>query len=353
MNQIRFTKLTYVLLLFVLVACQAQATSVSTTAPPLATAIPATVTLTATPALTAKPSAAPVIAEWKVSNPSFIAFGFGSVWVTDHYGHNITRIDPVSNKVIAVIQGTGSNPEQALEVGDLLWVSGQANDATLIDPITNTLTKSTLKGGLLFMAFGFNSVWITTRGNTLDRIDPATSEVIASIPLEDGNSDCMNEVLIPVLVTAAAVWVTQCDKAELIKIDPLTNSVVAKTPYATLIDEAKTQTTIPAGKGTDFIWVMAWDGIEVGLLRVDPTTGAGLTFLPLSPAQSGDGFIAVTDEAVWLAGNGQINRVNVATNQIDATYSTASGRLKIGVDFGSVWLRNYEKNLIQRLDVAP
>ncbi len=42
MNQTRFSKLFYVLLLFVLVACQAQATSVPTTAPLPATAIPST-----------------------------------------------------------------------------------------------------------------------------------------------------------------------------------------------------------------------------------------------------------------------------------------------------------------------
>ena len=63
--------------------------------------------------------------------------------------------------------------------------------------------------------------------------------------------------------------------------------------------------------------------------------------------------MAVTDEAVWFGGNGQINRVNIATNQIDATFTTAPGWLKIGIGFGSVWLRNYQENLIQRLDIAP
>ena len=42
MNQTRFSKLSYVLLLFVLVACQAQATVVPTTAPIPATAVPPT-----------------------------------------------------------------------------------------------------------------------------------------------------------------------------------------------------------------------------------------------------------------------------------------------------------------------
>jgi hypothetical protein len=94
-------------------------------------------------------------------------------------------------------------------------------------------------------------------------------------------------------------------------------------------------------------------GIPEGLLRIDPNTVTGLTFLPLTPERSGDGFIAVTDNAVWMAGDGRINRVNVATNQIDATYTTDQGRLKIGIGFVSVWLRNFEKSRIQRLDIAP
>jgi len=109
------------------------------------------------------------------------------------------------------------------------------------------------------------------------------------------------------------------------------------------------QTTVPVGKGTAFIWRI----VPGGLLRIHPITGAGLTYLPLDAQQLGDGSFAVSDNAVWLAGDGQINRVNVVTNQIDATYTTDPGRLKIGIGFGSIWLRNFEKKLIQRLDIAP
>jgi hypothetical protein len=354
MKHIRFSKLLYVLLLFVLVACQAQATSVPTVVPLPATAVPPTsipptqVTPTATQIPTAKPLDAPVIAEWKVSNPSGVYIGFDSVWIPGHHDSTTTRIDPASNKVIAVIQGTGDHAEQALAVGDVLWVTGQLNDTTWIDPKTNTVptTVPRVEGHLHYIAYGFNSLWITTRDNKLDRVDPATSQIIASIPYADGIAGCQGFVF----ASTTAIWVDQCDHAELIKVDPATNSVVSKTPYATLIDEAKAQTTVPAGKGTDFIWVSNVGG----LLRIDSKTGAGLTFLPLSPVQSGDGFLAVTDEAIWFGGLGQINRVNVATNQIDATYTTDPGSIiHLAIGFGSVWLENYELNLVQRLDIAP
>ena len=324
--------------------------------PSASTALPVTVAPTAAPSQvptatsvpTAKPLGEHVIAEWKVNNPSGVYIGFDSVWIPGHHDKTTTRIDPATNQVIAVIQGTGDHAEQALAVGDVLWVTGQRNDTSWIDPKTNTVSTTVppVPGELHYIAYGFNSLWITTRDNKLDRVDPTTSEIIASIPYADGRADCQGFVF----ATTAAVWVDMCDKAELIRVDPATNSVVSKTPYATLIEEAKAQTTIPSGKGTDFIWM----SVVGGLLRIDPNTGAGLTFLPLTPEQQGDAFLAVSDQAIWFGGLGQINRLNVATNQIDATYITDPGTIiHLAIGFGSVWLENYDRNLVQRLDVEP
>jgi len=332
--------------------CGAAAAGAGTSASIDASATAATPARTLKPVPTEKPLGPHVVAQWRLTNPSFIAFGFGSVWVTDHHNNKITRIDPVSNKVAAVIEGTGSHPEDALEVGSLLWVTGQSDDMVLIDPATNTVTR-TIKGDHLFMDYGFKSVWITTRDNHLERFDPTTAEITASIPVGEGEDDCMNDVV----ATATAVWVISCDTGELIKVDPATNTVVARITFGTLIDQGKAHVGVPAGKGTDSIWIpMQGDeggGASSGLLRVDPVTSAGSAWLPLKSGLAGDGFNAVTDEAVWLAGSEKYSRVDVATNKISATYPTESGRLKIGISFGSVWLRNYEQELIQRLDVQP
>lgn len=305
MNLVRISSLGYVGVLFAFVACQAVVTPLaSPTIPP-----------------TAAPTLAPlgehVIAEWQVISPAGIFIGTDSVWVPGHGTGITTRIDPASNKIIAAV-----SPDKAEQA-----------------PV----------------AQGFGSVWITTSYNTLDRVDPADrSSVLASIILEDGSQDILNGVF----VTTAAVWVYQSDKAELIKVDPATNRIVSKTPWTTLIAEAKAQTTVPVGKGTDFLWQqIAGDegggGITKGLLRLDPNSGAGLTFLPWSADHEGDGPITVTDEAVWHSAGGHIYRINVATNQIDATYPTATGIVHLAIGFGSVWLTNYERSLVQRLDVAP
>ena len=356
MHRTRLSMLLCIGMLSALVACEARVT------PPASTAASPTSSSTAVPPIgtsTAKPIGEHVIAEWTVDNPSGVFIGFGSVWVPGHHDRTTTRIDPASNTVIAVVQGTGFHSEEALEVGDVLWVTGQQNDTTWIDPKTNTAPASAprVPGQLHNIAYGFDSVWITTAGNVLDRIDPATGKIISSTRYEDGVADCQGFVA----ATATAVWVEECDTAELIKIDPATNGVVSKTPYATLIAQAQAQPTLAAGRGTDSIWIcIPQDQLKSdssyaqGLLRVDPNHASGLAFLPLTPEQAGSGYIAVTDESVWLGGSGQINRVNVVTNRVDATYLTDPGTIiQVAFGFGSVWLENYSKNLVQRLDAAP
>jgi hypothetical protein len=56
---------------------------------------------------------------------------------------------------------------------------------------------------------------------------------------------------------------------------------------------------------------------------------------------------------VWLGGDGQIARFNVATNEIDATYEVHRGYANVGIGFGSVWVAYEREGLVQRLDIAP
>lgn len=287
---------------------------------------------------------ATVLAEWQMNHPADLAFGFDAVWIPSLRTNSTMRIDPATNQLVTEIKGTGFRAKRALVTADRVWVTGQSNDTVAIDPQTNTVGVA-VPGMHTGLAYGFGSIWTTSNNDGLDRVDPATGEIITSIPLGDGVIDCWNEVYI----ADAAVWVDHCDEGELIKVDPTTNRIVTKLSNEQLISAAKAQATIPTGKGTDFVWRV----VAGGLLRTDPTTGAGLTFLPLRREQSGDAWVTVTDDAVWLSGDGQINRVNVATNQIEATYLTYPGITKVGIGFGSVWVIYEFDDRVQRLDIAP
>jgi len=347
MNQTSFPKLSYVLLLFVLVACQAQATSVPTTAPILATAA-LLAEATTIPPTTAPKAATPtpkVIAEWKIVHPEDIVFGFDSVWVPSRRSPNeTTRIDPVTNQIVTVINGTGYLAKSAAVTDDAVWVAGQSDDLAPIDPATNTVGTK-IPGNHPRIAFGFGSIWaVGHQGEPLDRVNPATSTILASIPLGGKVSDSGEEN--GVWITSSAVWVFANN--ELIKIDPATNSISSRIFAHDAQVQAKAQTDIPSGKGTDFLWLL-WNG---GLLRLDPNTGVGLTFLPLGFS---DGGLAITDESVWVSNyNGnQLERINIATNAVDQAYTIDHGATAVAAGLGSVWLAFNEADLVQRLDVAP
>ena len=233
--------------------------------------------------------------------------------------------------------------KSAVVVGDSVWIAGQLNDLAPIDSKTNTLGAK-VPGNHPRITYGFGSIWaVGHQGEPLDRVNPATSNIIASIQLGGKVSDSSEEN--NVLVTAAAVWVIS--NGELIKIDPATNRISVRTTLDKIGEEAKAQATIPAGKGSDFIW---WR-LDQGLVRIDPNTGVGLTLLP---AIRDDISIAVTDDALWVVDNqGLLSRVNVATNQIDATYKVRPGASRVVVGLGSLWLAYTDATLVQRLDITP
>ena len=292
-----------------------------------------------------------VIAEWNKTLPEGIAFGFGSAWVPGHRDpRNTIRIDPNTNQVTATIDSTGSLAISILVAGDYVWVAGQNDDMSKIDPKTNMIVAR-VTGTHTFLAYAFGSIWSTTSEGEgrLDRIDPETAKIVTSIDLGTGHPENLN----PVVATANALGVLNPDGTELIKIDPTTNAIVSKTLYTGLIKQAKLQTAQPQGKGTDFVWLVTTDPDnpqDCGLLQIDPSMTKGLAFWPVGVDCNPP---TVTEKSIWLSGNAQIDRFNLAANKIDATYQVQNGASAVGIGFGSVWVLYEEPGIIQRLDITP
>lgn len=107
-------------------------------------------------------------------------------------------------------------------VGDAVWVAGQADDLAPIDVKSNTVGAQ-VAGNHPRIAYGFGSFWAAGhQGVPLDRIDPATGEIIATIPLTGTGCDLSIED--DVWVAGPAVWVLS-DNGALLKVDPATNRV--------------------------------------------------------------------------------------------------------------------------------
>lgn len=208
---------------------------------------------TAAQASPSEPHKASVIAEWQIHFPQSIAVGSDAVWVPSRRDPNVTtRIDPMTNEIVTVIKGTGYLAKSAVVVGDSVWVAGQLDDLAPIDAKTN-IVGAKVPGDHPRIAYGFGSVWaVGHQGQPLDRVDPATGQIIASLPLTGTGSDSSEEN--DVWVAGPAVWVTSGNGA-LIKVDPATNSVSLRTTVDQVVEDAMLQTSVLAGKGSDFLWL--------------------------------------------------------------------------------------------------
>ncbi len=294
----------------------------------------------------AAPPSAAVIAEWSIHFPQSIAIGSDAVWVPSRRDPNVTtRIDPATNVIVSVIEGTGFKAKSAVVVGDAVWVAGQADDLAPIDARSNTVGAK-VAGNHPRIAYGFGSLWAAGhQGVPLDRIDPATGEIIATIPLTGTGSDLSTEN--DVWVAGPAVWILSGNGA-LLKVDPATNSVTLRTTIDQVVEEAAVQTRVPAGKGGDFLW-LSDPHIPHGVVRIDAESGVGLTLIP-----NASGALAITDDAVWAGSyDGTLYRINVATNEVDATYEFPARMTHLVVGFGSLWAASDATNQVVRLDIRP
>jgi len=218
--------------------------------------------------------------------PDWVAILPDSVWISNKPKGAITRLDPKTNKVAAIVR-VGKEPCSGL-------------------------------------AAGFGSVWVPNCGDkTLSRVDIATNKVVATIPL--GPADTEGGIT----VSEDSVWYLTDPKGVLSRIDPATNQAVA-------------EIAVPPGSYTAFygegaVWVTSTLGNS--LTRVDPKTNLVVATIPVGKAPR---FLAVGEGAVWTLnqGDGTVSRVDPKTNKvvgtIDAGLSGQGGDIAAGE--GSIWV---------------
>lgn len=181
-------------------------------------------------------------------------------------------------------------------------------------PSSAPLAVSTFKveRGITGVAFGFDSVWVASQQQIL-RLDPATGDMIATIPFD---ADDYGKVS----AGADAVWVTAGGKS-VAEIDPGTNSIVA-----TLKTEAE---VAGLGTGGGFLWVST---SEQGgrLLKVEPVDASVVASVSVPP-----GSLQYSDGTVWVFGEDAAAQVDATTMAVQRTDFPV--RAPAVVDGRSVW----------------
>ncbi len=203
----------------------------------------------------------------------------------------------------------GAQPDRVVVGAGAVW-AGDVGDLIRVDPRTGALRR--VPDAATPIAVGDGAVWARAllRFDTVERLDPSTDAVVATISLPG----------LPAAIAAGptAVWIVD-STGVLTRIDPATNTVAATIPLGVLgFGVASTPTAIWASGQTP-------DG-TFELWRVDPATNAVVATLdtsgPCSP-------LASAGEATW-AQCGVAQHVDPTSNQLVATSTSALNGLAVG-----------------------
>jgi YVTN family beta-propeller protein len=172
------------------------------------------------------PATNKLVAEIYVAPGSFgITGNNDAVWVTSAEKNVVSRVDPHTNLVVETIP-VGKAPRFIASGEGAVWTLNQG-DGTVsrIDPKTNTVAATIdvgVPGTGGDIAAGEGSVWVTSFGYPLSRIDPATNAVVQQFVGSGGDA---------VRVGHGFVWLTDLRNGVVWRIDP-------RRAEATLADEA-------------------------------------------------------------------------------------------------------------------
>jgi DNA-binding beta-propeller fold protein YncE len=154
------------------------------------------------------------------SVPGIVAASPDSLWVLADEKTTLSRIDPVQNTVVAEIR-LPAGCRNLLFSEAALWVACPGENKVLrINPATNLVEKRIeVSENPVALAGGEGSIWAYCRKNgKVDRIDPKTNKVSKSVDIGLPNSDA------EIAVGEGSVWVSSTGYP-ITRIDPKTEAV--------------------------------------------------------------------------------------------------------------------------------
>ncbi len=215
----------------------------------------------------------------------------GSLWVASCKELSVFRLDIESGRVTARIM-TGladTDGELSLAAGEgSIWVLSSAEGIlSRVDIERNEVAAEiTVLPHSYAAVFAYNAVWITNSGppgdtsGSVQRIDPATNQVVATIPTGP----------VPRFLAGGegGVWTLNWGDGSVTRIDPHTNQRVVDIPLG--MEGGGGDIATGAGR----VWVR---GTKVLLASIDPATNR-VTTIYGPPA--GSGAVRVADDLVWI-----------------------------------------------------
>jgi virginiamycin B lyase len=304
----------------------------------------------------------------------------GSEWAVPKPGIKEVQVPFASISASATIKA-GGTADWALVTEDAVWIASTKPNAVLrIDPSTNKILALIKVPGEVCsgLASGFGSIWVPLCGNraALVRVDAAKNMITATLPIGPAGPEG------GITASEDSVWIVSDKNGTLNRIDPSTNKV-------------RQTTSIPPGSynplfSNGIVWIT---GVESGVLTaVGASTGRVLESIPVGPKprfltagggsvwtlNQGDGTVSRVDEKnrkviatiqLGLPGAGgdiayggesvwptvlavPLTRIDAGTNRVVRQWVGKGGdSLRFGFD--SLWLTDYKQGLLLRIPIGP
>jgi len=271
--------------------------------------------------------------------PLAVTQAYGSLWVTDHRGTMLYRIDPSTGKI-----------EASVDVGDLgcfppqagfsrIFITGcEGGYVAVVDPEKEQVVATSQCGG--WMAFAAGSIWSPGSGG-ITRCDPLTYRKTTTIKMPGVHSGMAYD--------AGSIWAANQSDGTVERIDPKTNKVVATISAGTIAHGDLDEFLLVAFGS---VWVSS--DYDPRIFRIDPSTNAVRVF-HLHESGLGDfnqRMLASGMGSLWMRTSlDKVTRFDPKTMRAIQTYPTDAwdgGGGDIGVAAGSLWIPNPEEDTIWR-----
>jgi hypothetical protein len=255
-----------------------------------------------------------------LSAPIDVVVAFGSVWVANHHGSSVTRVDLNAMTIQTTIK-SGSGPGWFAVTDDAVWVSNQTSTGmTRVDPETNGTAKAGAWPPCGRPTVAFAVIWQPAcDAHRFLRIDPT-----AVTSMDVASPGQMSVILVGSTLLSAG-------PGGLARLDP------------------KRNTFTPIG-GSDTGWLLAYDGRtlwasnEREVFRLKPADGSVVATLTIPEA----GSVAFRAGRAWVTSANGLVEVDPKTNRIVRTLPL--GRLVSVVnDKDGLWVTSYDGNSLMRV----
>jgi DNA-binding beta-propeller fold protein YncE len=162
-------------------------------------------------------------------NPEYVAVSPDAVWVSNHRGGSVSRVDPARDAVVATIS---VGPEGPIGPSDIIYAAGRIwvaipniRAVARIDPATNEVDGTASLGGVACeLSFAGELVWAQSCHEELPylgAIEPATGELVGPVRLAEHAGSAF--------AVGDAAWVPLVGPSppgSVVRIDPETLTVV-------------------------------------------------------------------------------------------------------------------------------